>query len=245
MHYPHSCLLPHAAAAVATHPPACRAWLWLHSSSTTAALCSESTRGPGRSCCARTTACTRAWQVRGGAAAGRRWVPWVCPVGHRGGTLAAAFHSLHRVPLIPLPPAALPPAASCRCRRGRRAALQPGRVQGGADVGDGAQHRGRGVGHGLPAARVQGACVVGAVGGRWCWAVFGRWGRGGGGLAWYPQVDEKGRLCADAPPLAAWPHCSPCRRRRRGGRTTRTRSSPRHGAPSEWAACPLAGLPKA
>ena len=46
---------------------------------------------------------------------------------------------------------------TCSCCRGHLATLQPGRVQGGADAGNGLEHRGGGVCHGLPAARLQGA----------------------------------------------------------------------------------------
>ena len=75
LHSPHSCPLPAAAhrpPPTAHRPPPTahrllprRAWRWHLSSSTTVVPCSESTRGLGRLCCGRTTACTRAWQVRG------------------------------------------------------------------------------------------------------------------------------------------------------------------------------------
>ena len=60
-------------------------------------------------------------------------------------------------------------------RRGRGAALQPGGVQGGADDGHGAEHRGGGLRHGLPAARIQGEAGAGAG------AAVGAGGGAGGG----------------------------------------------------------------
>lgn len=79
---------PRSRAALPSHPPAHTPsppphtrslWPWPPSSSTTAEPCSGSTPGPGRSCCARTTACMPAWRVsaclalpacsKGGAAA--------------------------------------------------------------------------------------------------------------------------------------------------------------------------------
>ena len=125
-----------------------RAWRWHLSSSTTVVPCSESTRGLGRLCCGRTTACTRAWQVRGWHAV--RGTVW--PHGLQAAAAAEApWRRLSRSSLwslaVPHPTALhsmLQSALNCRrlctSRRGQRAALQPGCLQGGADVGDGAQH---------------------------------------------------------------------------------------------------------